>query len=62
VRRYDVVNRTQHPAPLVVYAGWWLCVTAGGVTAEPGAAYDEHGTIEIADFTIDQSSAERGQE
>lgn len=62
VRRYDVVNRTQHPAPLVVYAGWWLCVTAGRVVAEPGAAYDELGTIEISDFTIDQYSAERGQE
>ena len=62
VRRYDVVNRTDHPAPLVVYAGWWLCVTEGHITAEPGADYEQLGAIEIAAFTIDQYNAERGQE
>ncbi|MBK9035862.1 MAG: hypothetical protein IPL61_32205 [Myxococcales bacterium] len=62
VRRYNVVNKTRHPAPLVVYAGWWMCVTAGKIIAEPGDDYAQYGTIEIADFTIDQFSPERGQE
>ena len=58
----DVVNKTRHPAPLVVYAGWWMCVTAGKIVAAPGDDYGQYGTIEIADFTIDQYSPERGQE
>ncbi|HUQ03385.1 MAG TPA: hypothetical protein VM261_12870 [Kofleriaceae bacterium] len=62
VRRYMVVNQTRHVAPLIVYASWWFCATAGAVVSEPGAMRDEYGTIEVTAFTIDQSTGERGQE
>ena len=62
VRRYLVINKTRHPAPPVVYASWWYCVTDGDIVAEPGESREDFGTIEVRDFKIDQSTGERGQE
>lgn len=63
VRRYHVVDATTHAAPLIVYAGWWGCVTAGRIEDAPADAVGTpYGTIWIEAFEIDQATAERGQE
>jgi hypothetical protein len=35
VRRYVAVDDMRHPAPAAVYAGWWICITAGRIEREP---------------------------
>ena len=61
VARFVVVNETGQQAPLAVYADWWFCVTEGQVVSLPGKD-GEYGRIEAIDFTIDQSTGERGME
>lgn len=64
VQRYEAVDKTGQIAPLGVHAGWWLCITKGTVVRPPteGVAGPEYGLVEIEEFSIDQSSGERGQE
>jgi hypothetical protein len=60
IRRYVAVDDMRHPAPAAVYAGWWICITAGRLEREP--AGDRYGLLHIEDFSIDQTTGERGQE
>ena len=62
--RYEVRDSTSDPAPLSVYAGWWLCVLRGAILSAPGSDSGRTGTygaIEVFEYEIDQTNAERGQ-
>ncbi len=64
VRRYNIEDATEHVAPLSAYAGWWFCITRGTVK-KPETETElgtEYGLIAVEEFTIDQSTGERGQE
>lgn len=61
VRRYAIEDARRTPAPLEVYAGWWVCVERGEVLARP-IDPSEYGRLRIESIVIDQSTGERGQE
>lgn len=60
VKRYEVIDTASQVPPLEVMAGWWICVTAGKIIAEP--TEESYGRIEILSYETTQTNAERGQE
>jgi len=65
VARYEAIDATGQPAPLSVYAGWWVCVLRGRVLARPApeeTVGSPYGKLEVQEITVDQSTGERGQE